>query len=45
MSGSCGGRRPPNFRRNTGEFEIVSFESVIDGETHVALVCGDIGAG
>ena len=28
-----------------GEFEIVSFESVIDGETHVALVCGDIGAG
>ena len=28
-----------------GEFEIVSFESVIDGETHVALICGDIGAG
>lgn len=28
-----------------GDFEIVSFESVIDGETHVALICGDIGSG
>ena len=28
-----------------GEFEIVSFESVVNGETHVALVCGELGTG
>jgi 3,4-dihydroxy 2-butanone 4-phosphate synthase/GTP cyclohydrolase II len=25
-----------------GEFRMIVFESIIDGETHVALVCGDI---
>ncbi|MCC7179248.1 MAG: bifunctional 3,4-dihydroxy-2-butanone-4-phosphate synthase/GTP cyclohydrolase II [Acidobacteria bacterium] len=28
-----------------GPFRIHGFESVIDGQTHVALVCGDIGGG
>jgi 3,4-dihydroxy 2-butanone 4-phosphate synthase/GTP cyclohydrolase II len=28
-----------------GPFRIHGFESVIDGQTHVALVCGDIGKG
>jgi 3,4-dihydroxy 2-butanone 4-phosphate synthase/GTP cyclohydrolase II len=28
-----------------GDFRVIAFESLIDGETHVALVKGDIGAG
>jgi len=28
-----------------GSFKIHGYESVIDGQTHVALVCGEIGAG
>jgi 3,4-dihydroxy 2-butanone 4-phosphate synthase / GTP cyclohydrolase II len=28
-----------------GEFAVFAYESLIDSETHVALVCGDIGSG
>jgi len=28
-----------------GEFELVAYENNVDGETHVALVCGDLGDG
>ena len=28
-----------------GEFELVGFESIVNGETHVALVRGDLGNG
>ena len=28
-----------------GEFELVAFESIVNGETHVALVQGDLGDG
>jgi 3,4-dihydroxy 2-butanone 4-phosphate synthase/GTP cyclohydrolase II len=28
-----------------GEFRVVAYESVLDGETHVALIKGDLGAG
>src|SRR5262245_5412245 len=30
---------------NAGPFTLHAYESLIDGETHVALVCGDIGNG
>ena len=28
-----------------GDFELVAFESIVNGETHVALVRGDVGDG
>ena len=28
-----------------GDFRVIAYESIIDGETHIALVKGDIGAG
>ena len=30
---------------SVGEFQVHAYDSVIDGQTHVALVCGEIGGG
>ena len=38
---TAGARLPTEY----GEFELVAFESIINGETHVALVRGDVGDG
>ena len=37
--------RRPRCRPHTGTFAIHAYESLLDGQTHVALVRGDIGDG
>ena len=42
--GAAGGARP-TCRPRYGEFRVFAYESLLDGETHVALVRGEIGDG
>ncbi len=44
---AAGARRSPRpaCRPSTARFRVHAYESLVDSETHVALVCGDIGDG